>query len=82
LISTPTTHASWSSRSPPISSADSSSAASADPPERRTENVALAALAHPARLVRSARQRIVRILDDWPTADALLTAYTRVNLLT
>ena len=36
----------------------------------------------PARLVRSARQQIVRILDDWPTADALLNAYTRVNLLT
>jgi hypothetical protein len=36
----------------------------------------------PARLIRSARQQIVRILDDWPTADALLNAYTRVNLLT
>jgi Transposase DDE domain group 1 len=36
----------------------------------------------PARLIRRARQQIVRILDDWPTADALLNAYTRVNLLT
>jgi Transposase DDE domain group 1 len=36
----------------------------------------------PGRVVRRARQQIVRILDDWPTADALLNAYTRVNLLT
>jgi hypothetical protein len=36
----------------------------------------------PARIVRRARQQIVRILDDWPTADALLRAYTRINLLT
>jgi hypothetical protein len=32
----------------------------------------------PARVVRHARQNIVRILDDWPTADALLAAYHRV----
>ncbi len=36
----------------------------------------------PARIVRRARQQIVRILDDWPTADALLRAYTSVALLT
>lgn len=36
----------------------------------------------PARLIRRARQQIVRILDDWPTTDALLNAYTRINLLT
>jgi len=36
----------------------------------------------PARIVRRARQQIVRILDDWPTADALLNAYTRIALLT
>jgi hypothetical protein len=36
----------------------------------------------PARIVRRARQHIVRVLDDWPTADALLRAYTRINLLT
>jgi hypothetical protein len=36
----------------------------------------------PARIVRRARQHIVRILDDWPTADALLRAYTGINLLT
>jgi Transposase DDE domain group 1 len=36
----------------------------------------------PARIVRRARQHIVRILDDWPTADALLGVYTRIALLT
>jgi Transposase DDE domain group 1 len=36
----------------------------------------------PGRVVRRARQHIVRILDDWPTADALLRAYTRLALLT
>lgn len=36
----------------------------------------------PARIVRRARQQIVRILDDWPTADALLDAYRRVALIT
>jgi hypothetical protein len=36
----------------------------------------------PARIVRRARQHIVRILDGWPTANALLTAYTRIALLT
>ena len=32
----------------------------------------------PARVVRHSRQTIVRILDDWPTADALLAAYHRI----
>ncbi len=32
----------------------------------------------PARVVRHARQTIVRILDDWPTADTLLAAYGRI----
>jgi hypothetical protein len=36
----------------------------------------------PARLVRHARRRIVRILDGWPTADELLAAYARVALIT
>jgi Transposase DDE domain group 1 len=36
----------------------------------------------PARIVRRARQQIVRILDDWPTADALTRAYQRVALIT
>lgn len=36
----------------------------------------------PARLIRRARRQIVRILDDWPTADVLLHAYQRVALIT
>jgi len=36
----------------------------------------------PARYVRHARQHIVRILDDWPTADVLLGAYGHINLIT
>jgi hypothetical protein len=36
----------------------------------------------PARLVRRARRNIVRILDGWPTADALLDAYRRIALIT
>jgi hypothetical protein len=36
----------------------------------------------PARLVRRARQRIVRILDAWPTAGDIIAAYRRVALIT
>ena len=36
----------------------------------------------PARIVRRARQQIVRILDDWPTTDTLTRAYQRIALLT
>ena len=36
----------------------------------------------PARIVRHARQHIVRILDGWPTADHVIAAYRRVALLT
>ena len=36
----------------------------------------------PARVVRRARQQIVRLLDDWPTADALQRAYQRIALIT
>jgi hypothetical protein len=36
----------------------------------------------PGRLVRSARREIVRILDRWPTAEALRVAYERIALLT
>ncbi len=36
----------------------------------------------PGRIVSSARRRIVRILDGWPTADALLGAYRRIELIT
>ncbi len=36
----------------------------------------------PARLVRRAGRYVVRILDNWPSADALLDAYRRVALIT
>lgn len=36
----------------------------------------------PARLVRKAGRHVVRILDDWPTANELLDAYQRVALIT
>ena len=35
----------------------------------------------PARLVYRARRRVVRILDGWPTAGALLGAYQRLALI-
>jgi len=35
----------------------------------------------PGRLVHSARRRIVRILDGWPSAEALLYAYRRIELM-
>jgi len=36
----------------------------------------------PGRFIRTARQHIVRIIDNWPTADVLLDAYRRINLIT
>ena len=36
----------------------------------------------PGRLVHAARRRIVRIVDGWPTADELLDAYKRIELIT
>jgi len=36
----------------------------------------------PGRLIHTARQHIVRIIDNWPTADVLLGAYQRINLIT
>lgn len=36
----------------------------------------------PGRLIRSARQLVVRLLDGWPTAQVLLNAYRRIELLT
>jgi hypothetical protein len=36
----------------------------------------------PARLIRSGRRTILRVLDGWPDADALLGAYKRMALLT
>ena len=35
----------------------------------------------PARIVRHARRHVVRILDGWPTADELLAAYRRIDLI-
>ena len=36
----------------------------------------------PARIVRRAREQIVRVLDGWPTATDLLGAYQRIALTT
>jgi len=36
----------------------------------------------PGRIVSSSRQRIVRILDGWPSAEAILCAYRRLELIT
>lgn len=36
----------------------------------------------PGRLVHRARQRVVRIIDGWPTAEILLDAYQRIDLIT
>ncbi|MHB1774083.1 MAG: IS1380 family transposase [Acidimicrobiales bacterium] len=36
----------------------------------------------PARIVSSARRRIVRLLDGWPSAEAILAAYLRLELIT
>jgi len=35
----------------------------------------------PARLVRNARRRVVRILEDWPTTTTLLDAHGRIAQL-
>ena len=35
-----------------------------------------------ARIVSTARRRIVRLLDGWPSAEAILTAYKRLELIT
>jgi len=36
----------------------------------------------PARIIRKARQQIVRILDGWPSADILLDAYGHIEAIT
>ena len=36
----------------------------------------------PARMVRSGRQRVIRLLDGWPDTDAILSAYRRIVLVT
>lgn len=47
----------------------------------RPKTLRWAILHTPGRLIHSARQRIVRIIDDWPGADVLLGAYHRINLI-
>ena len=36
----------------------------------------------PGRLIRSARRRIVRVIDGWPTTEVILDAYKRIDLIT
>jgi hypothetical protein len=36
----------------------------------------------PGRLIRTARRRIVRVIDGWPTTDVILDAYRRIALIT
>lgn len=36
----------------------------------------------PGRLIRTGRQRIVKVIDAWPTTDVIIGAYQRINLLT
>ncbi len=35
----------------------------------------------PARIVRHARRDVVRILDGWPDADAIIAAHARIAAL-
>lgn len=48
----------------------------------RPKTLRWAILHAPGRLVHRARQRIVRIASNWPTADVILDAYQRINLTT
>ena len=36
----------------------------------------------PGRLIRSARRRVVRVIDGWPTTEVILAAYKRIALIT
>jgi len=36
----------------------------------------------PGRLIRTARRRVVRVIDGWPTTEVILTAYKRIALIT
>jgi hypothetical protein len=36
----------------------------------------------PARIIRSGRRHVLRIIDAWPTASDILNAYRRINLIT
>lgn len=35
----------------------------------------------PGRLIRTARQTIVRVIDGWPAGDVIVAAYQRIALL-
>jgi len=48
----------------------------------RPKTLRWAILHAPGRLIHQARRRIVRIADNWPTADVIISAYQRINLLT
>ncbi len=48
----------------------------------RTKALRWAIFHAPARIVSTARRRIVRLLDGWPSAEAILTAYKRLELIT
>ena len=50
--------------------------------EARPKSLRWAIFHAPGRLVHSARRRIVRIIDGWPTTDVLVGAYQRIALLT
>ncbi|MCP4967297.1 MAG: hypothetical protein GY926_18960 [bacterium] len=47
--------------------------------DARPKTLRWAILHTPGRLVHRARQRIVRIIDTWPTADVILAAYQHID---
>lgn len=49
--------------------------------DARPKTLRWAILHAPGRLVHRARRRIVRLIDGWPTADVLLDAYQRIDLI-
>ena len=50
-------------------------------PEQVEQDLIWGFLHAPGRLVHTARQLVVRILDGWPSADALIGAYERLAAL-
>lgn len=49
--------------------------------DARPKALGWAILHTPGRLIRRARQRIVRIAEGWPTTDVILGAYQRIDLI-
>ena len=47
-----------------------------------TKKLRWALFGAPGRLVRTARQTIVRVIDNWPGADMIVGAYQRITLIT